>query len=184
VNEPSTATNTALKTAQLMAPATFPTALLPATLQANQVLRFGGPNPAAFDQILCAIRPVGTFKVAESGVGIAQLRADMKTVAQGDGNPAGEGRGYNVPSLLGVASGAPYFHAGNARTLEALLGPTFQTHYRALAPNLLTESDTAVVDGNIDALVQYLLSIDESTSYIDLPDPGAAGGSLCPKTFP
>jgi mono/diheme cytochrome c family protein len=181
---PSTGVNTALKTAQLTAPAAFPMALLPATLQANQLLRFGGPNPAVFDQILCAIRPVGTFKVAESGVGIAELRADMTTVAQGDGNPAGEGRGYNVPSLLGVASGAPYFHAGSARTLEAVFSSTFQTHFRALAPNLLTESDSAVVQGNIDALVQYLLSIDESTKFPELPDPGAAGGSLCPTTFP
>jgi hypothetical protein len=181
---PSGATNMLLKTTALTPPAAFPTALLPATQQANQLLRFGGPNPAAFDQILCAIRPVGTFKVAESGVGIAELRADMKTVAQGDGSPEGEGRGYNVPSLLGVASGAPYFHAGNTRTLEALFSSTFQTHFRALAPNLLTESDSAVVEQNIDALVQYLLSIDEDAKFPALPDPGAAGGSLCPKTFP
>jgi DNA-binding beta-propeller fold protein YncE len=182
---PSVDTNTALRTAPLTIPEGFPTALLPATLPENQVLRFGGPNPAAFDQILCAIRPVGTFNVAESGVGIAELRADMMTVAQGDGNPQGEGRGYNIPSLLGVSTGAPYMHAGNVRTLEALFSSTFETHFRALAPNLLTETDPSEVEKNIAALVQYLLSIDEDATYPEGPAyPGAGGGSLCPTTFP
>lgn len=181
---PSADTNAALKMAPLAIPQGFPSALLPATQSANQVLRFGGSNPAAFDQILCAIRPVGTFKVAEEGVGIAELRADMKTVAQGDGDPQGEGRGYNIPSLLGVSTGAPYFHGGNVRTLEALFSPTFQTHFRALAPNLLTETDASVVENNIRALVHYLLSIDEDAAYPETPYAGAGGGSLCPSTFP
>src|SRR6202008_4358844 len=114
---------------------------------------------------LCAIRPVDTFKVAEDGVGIAELRADMKTVAQGDGDAAGEGRGYNVPSLLGLSVGAPYLHAGNARTLEALLGDTFSQHHQALAPNFLTETDPYEKAQQIDALVQYLLSVDEDAVY-------------------
>lgn len=180
---PGTATNTALKTAPIAIPQGFPAALLPSTIMANQVLRFGGPNPAAFDQIQCAIRPVGTFKVAEDGVGIAELRADMKTVAQGDGEPAGEGRGYNVPSLLGVSTGAPYLHAGNARTLESLFSSTFATHYHALAPNFLTDAEPMDATAKVSALVQYLLSIDEAAEYPSIPDPGGAGGSLCPTTF-
>jgi DNA-binding beta-propeller fold protein YncE len=180
---PGTATNTALKTAPIAIPSGFPAALLPSTVMANQVLRFGGTNPAALDQIQCAIRPVGTFKVAEDGVGIAELRADMKTVAQGDGDPAGEGRGYNVPSLLGVSTGAPYLHAGNARTLEALFSSTFATHSRALAANFLTDSDPKDAAAKVSALVQYLLSIDEAATYPGIPDPGGGGGSLCPTTF-
>jgi DNA-binding beta-propeller fold protein YncE len=180
---PGTTTNTALKTTQIAIPPGFPAALLPSTVLADQVLRFGGPNPAAFDQIQCAIRPVGTFKVAEEGVGIAELRADMKTVAQGDGEPAGEGRGYNVPSLLGVSTGAPYLHAGNARTLEALFSSTFATHYQALAPNFLTDADPKDATAKVSALVQYLLSIDEDATAPAIPDPGGAGGSLCPPTF-
>ena len=147
------------------------------------MLRFAGGNAAAFDQILCAIRPVDTFNVAEPGVGIAELRVDMITKAQGDGNPPGEGRGYNVPSLLGLATGAPYLHGGNARTLEALLASTFAVHTHALAPNFLTETDPNVVKAKVDSLVQYLLSIDEDTPYVAIPDPGAAGGSLCPASF-
>jgi hypothetical protein len=148
-------------------------------------LRFAGGNAAAFDQILCALRPVGTFNVAEAGVGIAELRADMKTVAQGDGNPAGEGRGYNVPSLLGASMGAPYMHAGNARTLEAAFSDTFAQHHQALAANFLTETDAYTKQDHIAALVQYVLSIDETSEYPALPKtPGPTGGSLCPDTFP
>jgi hypothetical protein len=180
---PSTATNTALNTAPLAIPADFPTALLPSQTPADQTLRFAGGNAAALDQIQCVIRPVGTFNVAEQAAGIAELRADMKTLAQGDGNPPGEGRGYNVPSLLGVSVGAPYLHAGNARTLEALFSGTFAQHHQALAPNFLTETDPYEVETKIDALVQYLLSIDEDAAYPALPTPGAAGGSLCPDTF-
>ncbi|HET6337752.1 MAG TPA: hypothetical protein VFG30_31245 [Polyangiales bacterium] len=182
---PTVDTMNALKTAPLVVPNGFPTALLPAQKPENQLLRFGGTNPAALDQILCAIRPVDTFKVAEDGVGIAELRADMKTPAQGDGDPAGEGRGYNVPSLLGLTVGAPYMHAGNARTLEAMFNSeTFAVHARALAPNFLTETDPYVIDQNVDYLVQYLLSIDEDSQWPSIPEPGPAGGSLCPEVFP
>ena len=179
----STATNAALATTPFTVPAEFPDALLPARVPANQLLRFSGGNAAAFDQILCTIRPVDTFNVAEPGVGIAELRADMVTKAQGDGNPPGEGRGYNVPSLLGLATGAPYMHGGNARTLEALLASTFSVHTHALAPNFLTDTDPTVVKAKVDSLVQYLLSLDEDTPYPAIPAPGAAGGSLCPTSF-
>jgi hypothetical protein len=105
-------------------------------------------------------------------------------VAQGDGNPLGEGRGYNPPSLLGLSTGAPYMHAGNARTLEALLASTFETHHRALAPNFLAETDPYAVQKQVDELTQFLLSIDETTEYPAIPTPGAAGGELCPRVFP
>ncbi|HET7538431.1 MAG TPA: hypothetical protein VFK05_01120 [Polyangiaceae bacterium] len=180
---PSTQTNALLNSTPFVIPSGFPKALLPAQQTANQTLRFAGGNAAAFDQLLCAIRPVGTFNVAENGAGVAELRADMKTVAQGDGNPAGEGRGYNPPSLLGMAAGAPYLHAGNARTLEGLFSATFSTHFQALAPNFLAESDPAQVKAQVSDLVQYLLSIDEDTDPLATPDAGASGGSLCPSTF-
>jgi hypothetical protein len=181
---PAVKTNADLLLTSFAIPSGFPSALLPAQVPANQTLRFNGGNAAALDQIQCAIRPVGSFNVAEPGVGIAELRADMSTVAQGDGNPLGEGRGYNPPSLLGVVTGAPYMHAGNARTLEALLASTFETHHRALAPNFLAETDPYVVQQQVDDLVQFLLSIDETTEYPAIPTPGAGGGQLCPTSFP
>ncbi|HEY6879958.1 MAG TPA: YncE family protein [Polyangiales bacterium] len=180
---PSTATSTALNSAPLTLNAAFPVALLPARISANQTLRFAGGNAAALDQILCVLRSVGTFNLAEPGVGIAEVRADMTTRAQGDGNPAGEGRGYNVPSLLGASAGAPYMHAGSARTLEALFKDPFSAHHQALAANFLTETDDNVRNQQIAALVQYILSIDEQSAYPGLPGTGAGGGSLCPASF-
>ena len=171
----------AISWSKTVADARFPASLLPALSPANQVMRFGGSNPAALDQLLCAVRPVGTFDVAEKEAGIAELRIDMKTVGQGNGDAAsgGDGKGYNVPSLLGVSVGAPYFHGGNARTLEALLSDTFAGHTRALGTNFLTESDPRA---NVDAIVQYLLSIDEDTTPVTLPALGPKGGDFCAAT--
>jgi hypothetical protein len=180
---PSTNTNNALNTAPLTLSPDFPLSLLPAKVTANQTLRFAGGNAGALDTILCVLRPVGTYNVAEQGVGVAEIRADMATPAQGDGTPAGEGRGYNVPSLLGLSTGAPYLHAGNARTLEALFSNTFAPHHQALSANFLTESDASARADQVNAIVQYLLSIDESSAFPSLPGTGASGGSLCPQSF-
>lgn len=139
----------------------------------NRFMRFGGANAAAFDQIQCMLRPVGTFKVSEKDVGVAELRADMKTVAQGaeiDGN------GYNPPSLLGLATGAPYFHAGNARTLESALSTIFDKHHNALAANFLQETDPAKRAIVVNQIVHFLLSIDESSAAIAAPATAAGDG--------
>jgi cytochrome c peroxidase len=178
---PSVATNLALNTTNFTIPAGFPSALLPAKV--SQTLRFNNGNAAAFDQIQCVLRPVDTFNVSEPGAGIAELRADMKTVAQGDGNAQGDGRGYNPPSLLGMGNNAPYLHAGQVRTLEALFAETFDTHYQSLAPNFLAETDPTVRAKYIDQLVAFILSIDEQKKPIALPTPGAQGGELCPTSF-
>lgn len=191
--QPSVATNQALKVTDFAVPQGFPTALLPAedALDRKLVLNAGG------ESVQCVLRNVKTFRNAEPGVGIAELRNDMITLAQGGGNvarPNADGDnnadndpkaniGYNVPSLLGVSTGAPYMHAGNARTLEALLASQFSAHHQALAPNFLLESNQDTVQEQIDALVQYLLSIDEQTYPLDLPKPGAGGGALCPDKF-
>lgn len=180
---PSATTNSALNTTPLTLSPDFPLALLPARVTANQTLRFTGGNAAALDSILCVLRSVGTYNLSEVGVGVAEVRADMATPAQGDGTPTGEGRGYNVPSLLGVSTGAPYLHAGGARTLEALFSNTFAPHHQALAANFLTESDVNARNDQVAALVQYLLSIDEQSAFPGLPGTGATGGSLCPQSF-
>ncbi|HEY0136523.1 MAG TPA: hypothetical protein VGB85_20715, partial [Nannocystis sp.] len=170
---PSGPTNEALKSkvwdeAAVLATG-FPAALLPATTPMNQRMRFGVP---ANDQLQCIIRNVGTFGVAPPAVGVAELRADMMTAAQGGTVDA---KGYNPPSLLGLAVGAPYFHAGNARTLEELLSPTFDAHRKALTKNnsfLLDPTD-------VQKLVAYLLSIDGTTQAIPIPALGAQGGDFC-----
>ena len=153
----------------------FPGSLLPATTPANQLMRFASGNPAALDQIQCVLRPVGTFGVAESGVGIAERRINMTSTAQGN-EP--DGKGYNPPSLLGLQVGAPFLHGGNARTLEALLSDGFKLHHQALAVNFLDPSDQNA-PAQREQLVQFLLSIDDEQTVVPLPSLGATGGSFC-----
>ena len=114
--------------------------------------------------------------VAPPGVGVWELRQDMKTPAQGE-------LGFNVPSLLGVAAGAPYLHAGNARTLEELLGDAFITHARAIDAELFSEPLSARDQRRY--LVAFLLSIDDSTEPVLVPTTTPGGSPIrydyCPK---
>jgi len=147
----------------------FPMALLPATTMANQVMRFGGaPN----DQLMCIVRPVGTFGVAPAEVGIAELRQDMTTAGQGN---ATDGKGYNPPSLLGLGVGGPFFHAGNARTLEESFTSPFGPHWKALTKN----ANFLAQNGDVDKIVAYLLSIDIDKATIAIPPVGPQGGNFC-----
>jgi hypothetical protein len=124
----------------------------------------------ANDQINCVLRAVGTFPSQASGeekrgvapppdrspVLVREWRADMTTLALG-------ATGFNIPSLVGVAADAPYFHAGNARSLEELFDPVFAPHHQALAPGFLPQSsETRLAD--VQALVAYLLSIDDDSA--------------------
>ncbi len=132
---------------------------------------YRAPNPTAFnDQIQCILRAVGTFPPSTTspflgvrppgwtGAEIVESRTSRlgTTAAQG-------GTGYNIPSLLGVGAGAPYFHAGNARTLEELLSDIFASHHSALNPNLTWD----VVKRR--QMIAFLLSIDEDTDVIPTP---------------
>ncbi len=132
------------------------------------------------DQIRCALRDVGTFppsgdtmkpaSVAPDGAQrLFELRQDMLTLAQG-------ARGFNVPSLFGLSLSAPYFHAGNARTLEEVFDSTFQAHHGVLAPQFLASSSQREVQ--IAQLVSFLLSIDQGTELQPLPTTNAAGKPL------
>jgi len=91
----------------------------------------------------------------------------MSTPAQGN---AATGRGYNVPSLLGNQIGGPFFHAGNARTLEEVFDDLFVGHHQsALAPLFAQKQQ----------LVAYLLSLDEDSQVLSIRHLGATGGDLC-----
>lgn len=156
----------------------FPAALFPTTTpDLNGFMRVGAA-PAA-EQMLCAMRPVGTIAlvggvvqgVSPSEVNVIEVRQDMTTPAQG---AADTSRGYNPPSLLGMAVGAPYFHAGNARTLEELFSALFVKHYQSPVASVFTPSETQVKQ-----LVAYILSIDEDEPTVGIPNKGNTGGQLC-----
>ena len=86
--------------------------------------------------------------------------------------------GYNIPSLLGMVTGAPYFHAGGARTLEEALGAdAFDAHRRAFSENFRP------TPAELGQLVAYLLSIDETTAPPTTPSLGFAF-DLCAGVLP
>lgn len=171
---PSGATNEALKSKQYnengsLVAAGFPAALLPAN-PGSQTMR----SAVGGDQIQCVLRNVGTFGVSPAEINVQETRQDL-TAAQGG---TVNGNGYNSPSLLGTQVGAPFFHAGNARTLEEALGTVFATHSAALADAGFLAGPTA--DDDREALAAYLLSVDEDSAIVPLPaSPGAEGGDFC-----
>src|SRR5262249_46151897 len=110
--------------------------------------------------------PAGTVQtVSVLGNDEVELRQDMTTRGQGDATP--QETGFNPPGLLGVSVGGPYFHAGNARSLEEVLSPTFQRHADALAQGFLADSGPAR-DTQVRQLIAFLLSIDVDTATFDL----------------
>ncbi len=152
----------------------LPTAVWPTTEAPAQMMRYAGSSPGPNDQLTCALRNVGTYGVGEGGP-IPELKQDMMSPAQGN-DP--DGRGFNPPSLVGASLGAPFYHAGNARTLEGALSGPFAQHHASLASGFLPDSDGARA-ANVAALVQFILSIDDSTQPIPTPALGPDGGSFC-----
>ncbi|MGD0527622.1 MAG: hypothetical protein ABSE49_20985 [Polyangiaceae bacterium] len=166
-------TTGALITQTWTRPAGFPSALAPA----SATFRLS-PFNANNDQITCILRNVGTFPaapptgVAPQGVTVLEVRAgggtsnppvpSMSVTAQG-------ANGFNVPALVGMVTGAPYFHAGNARTLEEVFGPTFQSHAEAFSSNF------APTPQQIAQLVAFLTSIDDTTTPISVPGASSLG---------
>jgi hypothetical protein len=150
----------------------FPESLFPVSANrgTDARMRFGAPPGA--EQIQCILRPVGTFNVAPPDVGVLEKRQDMTTDAQGN---AANGRGYNPPALLGMQTGAPYFHAGNARTLEELFDEgLFSGHHRSAIAQVFSPTQAT-----LRQLVAFILAIDEDEAPLPIPVKGPTGGDLC-----
>src|SRR6185437_9901657 len=109
--------------------------------------------------------------ISDPAVNVLELRQDMVTGGQG---AAPTGRGFNPPSLLGLSVGAPYFHAGNARTLEEGFSAMFTKHHQSAVANVFSPDATQVKQ-----LVAYILSIDEDETTFAIPAKGNSGGDLC-----
>jgi mono/diheme cytochrome c family protein len=155
--------------------ALWPINVPPANAMTDSRMRIGAPPGA--EQIQCILRPVGTGPTGTTGVGpaavgVLELRQDMTTAGQGS---ADTGRGFNPPSLLGIQVGAPYFHAGNARTLEELFDDTlFKNHHSSAIAQVFAINAT-----NRAQLVAFLLSIDENEPTVAIPAKSANGGDIC-----
>jgi cytochrome c peroxidase len=118
-------------------------------------------------QVACVLRNVGSF-------GADGLESRIV-----NGNPArAQGRlGYNVPSLYGLALGAPYFHSGKVDTLEELFDDAAWTqHATAGNPVWLSAGTPAEIAQRKVDLIAFLLSIDASTAEQPIP----TGWDGCP----
>ena len=115
----------------------------------------------------CVVRKVGTFDAD----GPNNRGADE--VRQNNAQPAQGVDGYNIPSLLGMATGAPYLHNGAAGTLEELLSDTFKPHLQA-GNQVFAPTPTELAD-----LIAFIQSIDEDTMPIPVPD----NQRFCPKGY-
>ncbi|MEQ1564523.1 MAG: hypothetical protein ABMA64_02710 [Myxococcota bacterium] len=113
----------------------------------SAVLRAGG-------SIQCVLRSVGTFGVGATGVVVSERKEDMVATATG-------ATGFNPPSLFGAGTGAPYLHAGNARSLEELFGSTFSAHHRAFSANFTPAG------ADLEALIAFVQSIDDDTLQVE-----------------
>jgi cytochrome c peroxidase len=132
---------------------------------------FGLPDGGALkvgpERIGCVVREVGTFDVG----GLQELKADG---TQGQG-----GKGFNPPSLLGLATSAPYLHNGALTDLHHLFEDTYAKHHQTFSSLFLTNGGAGGTDpselGQVDDLVQFLLSIDETTA----PEPVPSNANIC-----
>jgi YVTN family beta-propeller protein len=145
------------------------------TLVANQpgTTVFGNDAPEvnaiAPGQVACTIRNVGTFGDAALEVKAFPVNGTPGARAQGR-------LGYNVPSLYGLALGAPYLHHGGAATLEELFDdPAWEQHATAGNPNWLAGDPGTVAQRKAD-LIAFLRSIDSDEVEQAIP----AGFDGCP----
>jgi YVTN family beta-propeller protein len=164
---PSSATNMALTTTTFTPPDAWPASwnLHEFQIAAQPAAADNTGMPVPLPQVACVIRDVDTF-----GSDTLEIR-ENGTRAQGAG-------GYNVPSLYGLALGAPYLHHGQAATLEELLSdPAWRSHFTAANPVFLTTGD---VEAQRADLIAFLLSIDQGTDLQQVP----AEFDGCPTSSP
>jgi len=169
----------------------------PAREAGSATLRLMTPDPAELrnflyapttqlrDQLNCALRHVGTYGVSALDAPpvveerLEKRKTDGQDQAAWISVPALGGTGFNTPGLRGLALSGPYFHAGNARSLEELFAPEFNGHTQAANPSFLT-GDPASRAADVAALVRYLLSIDADTP----PHEALVDSDFCAQVVP
>ncbi len=135
------------------------------------------PNAVGIAQVACVTRNVGTFGLPgdTANTDTLELRPFQGALVRAQGRA-----GYNVPSLYGLALGAPYLHHGQAATLaELFTDERWQFHTGAGNANF---GLTLAQPGKLDDLTAFLLSIDATTEELEVPtDPGSGSSfDVCP----
>jgi hypothetical protein len=126
----------------------------------------------------CALRNVGTFGLPGDVDGTNLL--EKRALANGNLVRAQGRGGYNVPSLYGLALGAPYLHHGQAATLEDLFTDSrWAFHTNAVNANFSVQ---LAEPGKLADLNAFLLAIDASTPELTMPNDLGTGLSfdVCP----
>ncbi len=130
----------------------------------------GPAEPVAVNiaQVACVTRNVGTFGLPgdATGTDALEVRGFQGSLVRSQGRA-----GYNVPSLYGLALGAPYLHHGQVATLpELFTDQRWRFHTGAGNANF---GLTLAQPGKLDDLIAFLLSIDATTEELAIPtDPG------------
>src|SRR5262249_13081543 len=99
-------------------------------------------------QLVEFLNPVGTFDAAP----VNEVRGAGTTIVTANGV-----LGFNIPSLITVSAGAPYFHSGGAPTLDDVLNNV--THRSAGTGGV----DTLASAADRAKVVKFLKSIDAKT---------------------
>lgn len=124
----------------------------------ERVTRDGGMITIGPERVTCVLRNVGTFDAADP--------LEVKSNNQ----PAQGERGFSPPSLLGVATSAPYLHHGRAKTLNELFSSArFARHTQAAVIGFLSAADGGANEAQVADLVAFLESIDETTPPLPVP---------------
>jgi hypothetical protein len=140
------------------------------------------PAAVAIGQIACALRNVGSFGVPQDtgATDALEVRPFNGAIVRSEGRA-----GYNVPSLYGLALGAPYLHHGQARTLSALFTDAkWANHTNAGNGNFSVQ--LGMNAQSVADLEAFLLSLDAAQPEIDVPTDSGSGLSFdsCPTVFP
>jgi hypothetical protein len=133
--------------------------------------------PLGVPQSACSQRNVGTFgdRFDAAVTNALELRPAGGQLVRAQGRA-----GYNVPSLYGLALGAPYLHHGLAPTLaELFTDPSWEFHTAAGAANFPL---VLAQPGKLDDLIAYLLTLDAQAAELAVPvDPATSGShDVCP----
>jgi DNA-binding beta-propeller fold protein YncE len=136
------------------------------------------PAAIALGQAACVLRNVGTFGLPDDveGTNALELRPNNGALVRASGRA-----GYNVPSLYGLALGAPYLHHGQATSLADLLTDNrWRFHTNAANANF---SVALGEPGALDDLIAFLHSLDAEAVELEIPNDPASSISFdaCPK---
>ena len=185
---PAAATNTTLASQPFTRPSFFPVTWMydnagqpRGAIGGQPAIAADATGPAegsaiAVGQVACVLRNVGTFGLPGDapGTDALEIRLAAGAVARAEGRG-----GYNVPSLYGLALGAPYLHHGQVGSLpELFTDARWQFHTNAGNANF---SVTLGQAGKLEDLTAFLFSIDASMPEIAIPaDTGGASFDACP----